>query len=336
MGALTRGRARRGRRGRRRRRRLDGARSPSAAPRVHVKLDTGMGRLGTKDRELALRLAAARRTSVGLMTHFATADEPGDELFGAQLDAFRRFVDDGRAATTCSSTPPTAPRRCATRPAHFDMVRCGVAIYGMDPFRRGPRRPRARARAVAATPGSAAVKPLRAGRVRRLRPALDGAGADLGRDGPDRLRRRLAARAHQQLRRADPRPPAPAGRHGQHGQHHGRARRRHRRGGRRRGRADRRAGGGADPGRGGGAAARHDQLRGHLRRSRRGCRRRARAGEPAAWIVGGALRDELLGRPVRDVDVAVAGDPARPRAGAGARGRAARSSGSPRRSAPGA
>jgi tRNA nucleotidyltransferase/poly(A) polymerase len=29
-----------------------------------------------------------------------------------------------------------------------------------------------------------------------------------------------------------------------------------------------------------------------------------------AWIVGGALRDELLGRPVRDVDVAVAGDPA--------------------------
>ena len=28
------------------------------------------------------------------------------------------------------------------------------------------------------------------------------------------------------------------------------------------------------------------------------------------WIVGGALRDELLGRPVRDVDIAVAGDPA--------------------------
>jgi poly(A) polymerase len=31
-----------------------------------------------------------------------------------------------------------------------------------------------------------------------------------------------------------------------------------------------------------------------------------------AWVVGGALRDELLGRPVQDVDVAVAGDPARP------------------------
>ena len=35
-----------------------------AAPRMHVKLDTGMGRLGTKDRELALRLAA-RPNAVG-------------------------------------------------------------------------------------------------------------------------------------------------------------------------------------------------------------------------------------------------------------------------------
>ncbi len=36
-----------------------------AAPRVHVKLDTGMGRLGTKDRELALRLGGAARTWSG-------------------------------------------------------------------------------------------------------------------------------------------------------------------------------------------------------------------------------------------------------------------------------
>src|SRR3954471_13908239 len=63
-----------------------------AAPRVHVKLDTGMGRLGTKDRELALRLAA-RPNVVGLMTHFATADDPSDDLFGAQLEAFHEFVE---------------------------------------------------------------------------------------------------------------------------------------------------------------------------------------------------------------------------------------------------
>jgi alanine racemase len=62
-----------------------------AAPRMHVKLDTGMGRLGTKDRELALELAG-RPSAVGLMTHFATADELGDDLFDAQLGAFARFV----------------------------------------------------------------------------------------------------------------------------------------------------------------------------------------------------------------------------------------------------
>ena len=108
----------------------------AAAPRVHVKLDTGMGRLGTKDRELALELAA-RPNTVGLMTHFATADEPGDEFFGAQLDAFRQFVGDvGRDDLLVHAANSAAALR---EPAsHFDMVRCGVAIYGMDPFGEDP------------------------------------------------------------------------------------------------------------------------------------------------------------------------------------------------------
>jgi alanine racemase len=102
------------------------------APRVHVKLDTGMGRLGTKDRELALRLAL-RPNVVGLMTHFATADELGDELFGAQLGAFREFVEAvGRDELVVHAANSAAALR---EPAtHFDMVRCGIAIYGMDPF----------------------------------------------------------------------------------------------------------------------------------------------------------------------------------------------------------
>jgi alanine racemase len=106
------------------------------APRVHVKLDTGMGRLGTKDRELALRLAA-RRNAVGLMTHFATADEPGDDLFDAQLEAFNRFVDDvGRDELLVHAANSAAALRDPA--SHFDMVRCGVAIYGMDPFGEDP------------------------------------------------------------------------------------------------------------------------------------------------------------------------------------------------------
>jgi alanine racemase len=107
-----------------------------AAPRVHVKLDTGMGRLGTKDRELALRLAA-RPNVVGLMTHFATADELGDDLFDAQLEAFREFVEAvGRDDLIAHAANSAAALRDPA--SHFDMVRCGVAIYGLDPFGADP------------------------------------------------------------------------------------------------------------------------------------------------------------------------------------------------------
>jgi alanine racemase len=107
-----------------------------AAPRVHVKLDTGMGRLGTTDRELARRLAA-RPNAVGLMTHFATADELDDDLFPAQLEAFREFLADvGRDDLLVHAANSAAALR---EPAsHFDMVRCGVAVYGLDPFQADP------------------------------------------------------------------------------------------------------------------------------------------------------------------------------------------------------
>jgi alanine racemase len=106
------------------------------ASRVHVKLDTGMGRLGTKDREQALRLAA-RPSVAGLMTHFATADEPGDDLFPAQLEAFEGFVDEvGRDDVVAHAANSAAALRDPA--SHFDMVRCGIAIYGMDPFHEDP------------------------------------------------------------------------------------------------------------------------------------------------------------------------------------------------------
>jgi alanine racemase len=107
-----------------------------AAPRVHVKLDTGMGRLGTKDREAALRLAA-RPNVTGLMTHFATADEPGDDLFPAQLEEFRSFVEAvGRDDLVVHAANSAAALRDPA--SHFDLVRCGIAIYGMDPFHEDP------------------------------------------------------------------------------------------------------------------------------------------------------------------------------------------------------
>jgi len=107
-----------------------------AAPRVHVKLDTGMGRLGTKDLELARRLAAHPHT-VGLMTHFATADERGDKFFRAQLDAFWEFADAvGSGDLIIHAANSAAALRDPA--SHLDMVRCGVAIYGLDPFQEDP------------------------------------------------------------------------------------------------------------------------------------------------------------------------------------------------------
>src|SRR5438067_6054202 len=70
--------------------------------RVHVKLDSGMGRLGTKDPQEALalcdRIAADERLELaGLMTHFATADERGDDHFPAQLERFGELVREVRS-----------------------------------------------------------------------------------------------------------------------------------------------------------------------------------------------------------------------------------------------
>jgi alanine racemase len=108
--------------------------------RVHVKLDSGMGRLGTRDPEEALAIAqivadAEHLELVGLMTHFATADVLGDDYFQQQLDLFTRFAQRFRErhpnVIVHAANSPATFREPA---AQFDMVRCGVAIYGLDPF----------------------------------------------------------------------------------------------------------------------------------------------------------------------------------------------------------
>jgi alanine racemase len=111
------------------------ARLPADA-RVHVKLDTGMGRLGTRDPAQASEAAAAAGDRlVGAMTHFATADERGDAFFGEQLARFQAWVADVRATHPDVIVHAANSAGTLRDPAaHFDMVRPGVAIYGMDPF----------------------------------------------------------------------------------------------------------------------------------------------------------------------------------------------------------
>jgi alanine racemase len=109
--------------------------------RVHVKLDTGMGRLGTRDAGEAERVLAAAHAApgvelIGLMTHFATADVRDDGgFFAQQLSAFARFAEAVKrehpdvVVHAANSAAVLRDRR-----AHFDMVRCGIAVYGLDPF----------------------------------------------------------------------------------------------------------------------------------------------------------------------------------------------------------
>lgn len=112
--------------------------------RVHVKLDSGMGRLGTRDADVALAVAqtvadAEHLELVGLMTHFATADERGDDYFGRQLEVFTEFVARFRAAHPDALVhAANSPATFRDKSAHFDMVRCGVAIYGLDPYQGDP------------------------------------------------------------------------------------------------------------------------------------------------------------------------------------------------------
>jgi alanine racemase len=113
--------------------------------RVHVKLDSGMGRLGTKDPEQALAVAkivadAEHLQLVGLMTHFATADEQGDDYFPEQLETFTGFANRFREqypdVIVHAANSPATFRDPAS---HFDLVRCGVAVYGLDPFQEDPK-----------------------------------------------------------------------------------------------------------------------------------------------------------------------------------------------------
>ena len=116
------------------------AQSLGVNARVHVKLDTGMGRLGTKDPEQAFAVArivdeAEHLELVGVMTHFATADEQGDDFFGEQLARFTPLAERFRASHP--GIVVHAANSAATfrdKGAHFDMVRCGIAVYGLDPF----------------------------------------------------------------------------------------------------------------------------------------------------------------------------------------------------------
>ena len=104
---------------------------------VHVKIDTGMGRIGFQAKsidEVAARLASLKSVEVeGLMTHFAVADELGNEFTGHQMAKFAEAVETLRRhgiapAFTDLANSPGAVAHPASR---ADMVRLGGVLYGL-------------------------------------------------------------------------------------------------------------------------------------------------------------------------------------------------------------
>lgn len=112
---------------------------------IHVKHDTGMGRLGTRDSRVAGELieAAARSRDVelaGVWTHFATADDPEDPFGAVQLERFAPTVGVARSLQPgCLVHAANSGAALSVPDARFDFVRCGISLYGLSPFGDDPR-----------------------------------------------------------------------------------------------------------------------------------------------------------------------------------------------------
>ncbi len=105
----------------------------------HLKVDTGMNRIGVRAEDagdmVALLTALPGLALEGVMTHFATADVPGDWDFERQMARFTAALDEIR---TNGGRPEVAhaANSAATilhPESHFGMVRCGIALYGLHP-----------------------------------------------------------------------------------------------------------------------------------------------------------------------------------------------------------
>jgi alanine racemase len=115
------------------------AQSLKARLKVHAKIDTSMGRLGVFPEDglqFIRRLNQLPGLAVeGVFTHFASADEPQNPATDRAIDLFQGLIDE--LGATGLRPPQVHAANSATAlyfpRARFDMVRCGISIYGLHP-----------------------------------------------------------------------------------------------------------------------------------------------------------------------------------------------------------
>jgi alanine racemase len=118
------------------------AASASAADqtvKVHIKVDTGMHRVGVAPNEtmsLASFISSYDSLTIeGIYTHFAVADDPSHPANAAQLSAFNTVLEN---LSSRGVNPPlvhaaNSAAALANEPSRFTMVRLGIAMYGLRP-----------------------------------------------------------------------------------------------------------------------------------------------------------------------------------------------------------
>ncbi|MEU1074073.1 MULTISPECIES: alanine racemase [unclassified Streptomyces] len=117
----------------------EAARAAGRVARIQLKADTGLGRNGCQPAdwpELVREALATPEVRVtGLWSHFACADEPGHPSIAAQLTLFRELVAYAEKAGIEPEVRHIAnsPATLTLPESHFDLVRTGIAMYGVSP-----------------------------------------------------------------------------------------------------------------------------------------------------------------------------------------------------------
>lgn len=121
------------------------ARSCGSVALLQLKVDTGLGRGGALETDWPELVAAAADAQssgavrvTGIWSHFACSDEPDHPANDDQEKVFRRALDVAEGAGLRPELRHLANSAAAvTRPSsHFDLVRCGIAAYGLSPAPR--------------------------------------------------------------------------------------------------------------------------------------------------------------------------------------------------------